>query len=93
MKRNFAGGSFLLFGLSVLLLIVLTIFDPALARLSFSTQRVITFLLLVLPAGIGAVLGIMSLVYKEGRRLSVIASIILNSLFALFHLMIILFAG
>lgn len=93
MKRNFAVGSFLFFGLSVLLLIVLTIFDPALAGLSFTTQRALTFLVLVLPAGIGIVLGIMSLSRKEGQRLFVIASIILNSLFALFHLMIILFAG
>jgi uncharacterized membrane protein YqjE len=70
MKRNFAVGLFLLFGLSVLLLIVLTIFDPALARLSFPAQRAVIFLLLVLPAGIGSVFGIMSLVYKEDRRLT-----------------------
>jgi hypothetical protein len=93
MERKFALGSFLLFGLSILLLIVLTIFDPALAGLSFATQRALTFLLLVLPAGIGIVLGITSLSRKEGQRLLAIASIILNSLFALFHLMIILFAG
>jgi len=93
MERKFALASFVLFGLSVLLLILLTIFDPVLAGLSFTTQRALTFLLLVLPAGMGIVLGIMSLSRKEGQRLLVIVSIILNSLFALFHLMIILFAG
>jgi len=93
MKVSLTGGSLLLFGLSVILLIALTLFESALAGLSIGTERIITFLLLVLPAGVGAVLGVVSLTRKEGRAWLAIAGILFNTLFALFHFMIILFAG
>ena len=50
-------------------------------------------MLFVLPAGIGALIGVMSLVYREGKTGLAITGIVLNALFALFHLMIVLFAG
>lgn len=93
MKRNLLRGSFILFGLSILLWLAITIFESSLVGISFATERLITFLLLVLPAAIGAVLGTMSLVRKEGRAGLAITAILLNVLFALFNLMIILFAG
>lgn len=93
MTRNLAGTSWLLFGLSVIIWLALTIFESALAGTSFAAQRVITFLLLVLPAGKGTILGLLSLLRKEGRRWLAVISILLNALFALFHLLIILFAG
>lgn len=93
MKRNLAGGSLLLFGVSVLLLVALTLFESALARMAPDTERIITFLLLVLPAAAGAGLGVLSLARAEGQGWMAVAGIVLNTLFALFHLMIILFAG
>lgn len=93
MKRNLASGSLLWFGLSILLLGTLTLFEPALTGLSLPAERIVTFLLLVLPAGVGLVLGILGLLRKEGRMWLAIAGILLNGLFALFHSLILLFAG
>jgi hypothetical protein len=61
--------------------------------MSTFAERIVTFVLLVLPAGIGAILGIMSLFYREGRGWLAVTGIILNTLFALFHLALVLFAG
>ena len=93
MKRSLATVSLILFGIAVVFLIAWTIFESAFAGMSTVAERIVTFALLVLPAGIGAVLGVMSLMHKEERRWLAITSILLNSLFALFHLMIVLFAG
>ena len=93
MKRSLVTGSLLFFGLSVLLQLALTRFESALVGVSPGVERVITLLLLVVPAVIGAVLGAMSIARHEGQTGRAIAGIALNSLFALFHLFLILFAG
>jgi len=93
MKVSLAGGSLLLFGLSVVLLSVLTLSESALTGMSMGAERMIAFLFLILPAGAGAVLGVMSLVRRERRAWLAITGIILNALFALFHLMVVLFSG
>lgn len=93
MKLSFGVGSMLLFGLSVVLLVVFTVFESALVGMSLQGERLITLLGLVLPAGVGAVLGAVSLSRKEGQRGLAVLGVMLNSLFALFHLMIIFFAG
>ena len=93
MKMSLAGGSLLLFGLSVVLLSALTLFESAPAGRSLVAERMITFLLLVLPAGVGAVLAVMSVARKEGRAWLARTGFILNTFFALFHFMIVLFAG
>lgn len=93
MKLNLAGRSLFLFGLSIVLLIAFTLFESALVGMSLGMERLITFLLLVLPAGAGSVLGLMSLVRKEGQVWLAITGVVLNSLFTFFHLMIVLFAG
>jgi hypothetical protein len=46
-----------------------------------------------LPAAVGAGLGVTSLTRREGRMWRAIAGIVLNTLFALFHFMIVLLAG
>jgi hypothetical protein len=92
-KRSFAAISLILFGLSVVFLIFWTVSESVFAGMSTSAERIVTFVLLVLPAGIGVVLGIMSLSYREGRRWLAITGILLNTLFALFHLALVLFAG
>ena len=93
MKLSLAGRSLLLFGLSVVLLVALTLFESALVGMSLGAERLITLLLLVLPATMGSVLGVMSLVRREGRAWLAVTGVVLNALFALFHLMIVLFAG
>lgn len=93
MRLNLATGSLLFFSLSVLLLLGLTEFESALIGLSPRLERVITVLLLVVPAVIGTVLGVMSLARKEGRTGRAMTGIILNGLFALFHLSLTFFAG
>jgi hypothetical protein len=92
-KQSLASISLVLFGLSVVFLLLWTGFESRLAGMSSAAERIITFSLLVLPAGMGAVLGAMSLAQKEEPRWLGIASLVLNTLFALFHLMIVLFAG
>lgn len=93
MKQSHATGSLLLFGLSVLFLLALTSFESAFVGMSPGMERVITVLLLVVPAVIGAVLGVMSIARNEGRTGRAIAGIILNGLFAIFHLSLTFFAG
>jgi hypothetical protein len=93
MKPVLAGRSLLLLCLSILLLVALTLFESALAGMSPGAERLVTFLGLVLPSGAGSVLGAMSLVLKEGRAWMAVTGVVLNTLFALFHLMIVLFAG
>ena len=93
MKRSLATVSLLLFGLSVLFLIAWTAFEYAFVGISPAMERILTFALLVLPAAMGAVFGAISLVKREGKTVLAITGIILNSIFALFHLMLVLFAG
>jgi len=93
MKPGFAGNSMLLFGVSVVLLLLMTLLESALTGMSTGVERLVTFLLLILPAGTGAVLGVLSLVRGEGWQWLAWTGVMLNGLFALFHLMVVLFAG
>jgi len=92
-KRSLATVSLIIFGLSVLFLLVWTMSESALVGMSVIAERVVTFALLVLPAAVGAVLGVMSLLRKEGQKGLAITGILLNTLFAAFHLLLVLFAG
>jgi hypothetical protein len=85
--------SLILFLLSVVFLGAVTLFESALVGISTGAERLLTFLLLALPAGTGSVLGAMSLVRREGRAWLAVTLVALNTLFALFHLLIVLFAG
>jgi hypothetical protein len=93
MQSGYAKTSLYLFGLSIILLIAMTAFESALVGTSQGTQRIITFLTLVLPAMAGLVFGIISVSRKEGRTALAVTGIILNTLFAIFHLLILSFAG
>ena len=93
MKRSLATRSMILFGVSVLLLLVWTASESAFIGMSAVVERIVTFVMLVLPAGLGAVFGVMSLIRKEGQKGLAITGILLNTLFAVFHLLIVLFAG
>jgi hypothetical protein len=93
MKRSLAARSMLLFGLCILILVVTTLAESALGVMSFTLQRIVTFIGFVLPAGFGCYWGVMSFVRKEGHPWLAGTGVLLNGLFAAFHLMIIFFAG
>jgi hypothetical protein len=93
MKIDLAARSLILFGVSFLVVLGLTVFESALVGTSTATQRLITLLGIVLPAGAGAVLGVLSLVRRDGRAWLAVTAILLNTAFALFYLAIVLFAG
>ena len=93
MKLSLGTKSILFFLLAVLFLVLLTLFEPSLAALSQTVERILSLLLLVLPAIIGIVFGVLSLARKESRRWLAIFGTVLNALFALFHLFLLSFAG
>jgi hypothetical protein len=91
--KSMAGRSILLFGLCVLILVVTTLSESAMGAMSLMLQRVITLIGFVGPAVVGVIFGVQSLIRKEGRPWLAFAGIVLNGLFAAFHLLIVLFAG
>jgi hypothetical protein len=93
MTRTLAGKSLLFFIICFVIVVAHTLLDATIGSWSFGVQRLIIFLGIVLPAGIGVVLGVLSLVRKEGQTWLAILGIVLNSLFAIFHVFIILLAG
>ena len=93
MQLGYAKTSLILLGVSILFLVAMTLFESALAGVSQSLERIITFLTLVLPAGVGTAFAAVSLGRREGKTWMALAALILNGLFALFHLALVLFAG
>jgi hypothetical protein len=93
MKLSLGAKSLALFLLSVLFLVLLTLFESSLAGLSLTTERILSLLLLVLPAAIGVVFGVLSTARKESKLWIGILGILLNALFALFHIFLLSFAG
>ena len=85
--------SVLFFLLSVLFLFLLTQFESALAGLSLTAERLLSLLLLIIPALVGIVFGVLSILRKESRRWLGVLGTVLNVLFALFHLFLLSFAG
>jgi hypothetical protein len=93
MTLSLGAKSIILFVLSALFLILLTLFESSLAGLSLAVEKILSLLLLVLPAVIGVVFGVLSFTRKESRPGLDIFGILLNGLFALFHLFLLSFAG
>ena len=93
MKSSLGVKSIILFLGSVLLLLLLTLFESSLVRLSLTAERIVSFILLVVPALIGTIFGGLSIARKEPRPWIGILGILLNALFALFHLFVLSFAG
>lgn len=92
---NFSLGvkSLLFFVLSVVLLVLLTLFESSLTGLPAIAERIFSIILLVLPGVIGILLGVMGIVRKESRSWMAYLGILLNAIFALFHLFVLSFAG
>jgi len=93
MKLSLGAKSIFLFVSSALFLILVTLFESSLAGLSLAVEKILILLLLVLPALIGVVFGVLSFTRKESKPWIAILGILLNGLFALFHLFLLSFAG
>ena len=75
----------LLFLVSLAMLWILTLFESFLSGLTTSVERLLSALILVLPAAVGVVFCI----YKKRT----IAGILLNGAFALFNILVLGFSG
>ena len=93
MKRNFASTSILLFLLSLAMLWILTLFESFLSGLTTAMERLVSALILVLPAAVGVAFGVMSLRRREPKPWIAIAGILLNGAFAIFNILVLAFAG
>ena len=93
MNLSFGMRSLWLFALSVVFLVLLTLFESLLAGLSSSMERLVSFLLLVAPGMLGVSVGVLGVVRKESKTWLAYLGILLNALFALFHLLVLSFAG
>ena len=91
--NTLAGRSLALLLLSVVFLILITVFESSLAAMSPTGERILSLLLLVLPAVVGSGLGILSVIRKEPRSWLGLLGAVLNGLFALFHIFLLSFAG
>lgn len=92
-KLSLGAKSLVFFGLSVVFLILLTLFEAGLSGLSLFSEKLISVLLLVFPSAVGAVLGMLSMIRKEPKPWKGMFGTVLNALFALFHIFVISFAG
>lgn len=92
---NFSLGvkSLLLFVLSVVFLVLLTLFESSLTGLPAIAERIFSIVLLISPGVIGILLGVMGIIRKETRSWIAYLGILLNAIFALFHLFVLSFAG
>ena len=93
MNMGLGAKSLALFALSVLFLILITLFEASLSGMSLTAEKILSALLLVVPAVIGIVLGMLAINRKEPNRWMAISGILLNTLFALFQIFVISFAG
>ena len=93
MKLSLGAKSIVLFALSILFLVLLTVFESSLSALSLTAERAISAFLLVLPAVIGIVFGIRGIIGKEPKPWVAILGVLLNTLFALFFIFLLSFAS
>jgi|WetSurMetagenome_2_1015567.scaffolds.fasta_scaffold511633_2 hypothetical protein len=93
MKSSLASTSLLLFIISLAMLWIMTLLESFLSGLTTGMERLISALILVLPASVGVVFGILSLRRNEPKPWIAIAGILLNGAFALFNLLVLAFAG
>jgi len=85
--------SIILLAVSIIALLLLSAFESAFSGLSTYMERIISFILLVLPGIAGVVFGVLSLVKKEPQKWIAILGVVLNGLFAMFMLFVLAFAG
>lgn len=93
MKLTLGAKSLILFGISILFLILITVFESLLSGFSNTAERILSLVLLVAPGFVGVVIGVLGVLRKEPRLWMAYLGILLNGLFALFQLLVISFAG
>jgi len=93
MNLSLGAKSIAFFGLAVFFLLLLTLFESSLSGMSLTAETMISALLLVLPAVIGVVFGVLSILRKESQPWMAILGVLLNALFALFFIFLLSFAG
>jgi hypothetical protein len=93
MKASLASTSLLLFIISLAMLWIMTLFESFLSGLTTGMERLISALILILPASVGVVFGILSLRRQEPKPWIAIAGILLNGAFAIFNVLVLAFAG
>ena len=72
---------------------ILTLFESFLSGLTTSMERLISVLILVVPAATGVVFGVLSLRRKEPKPWIAVVGILLNGAFAIFNILVLSFAG
>jgi hypothetical protein len=82
-----------MFIISLAMLWVLTLFESFLTGLTTAMERLVSALILVLPAVIGVVFGILSLRRNEPKPWIAVAGILLNGAFAIFNILVLAFGG
>ena len=93
MRLSLGAKSLVLFVISLLSLMLLTLFESSLTDLSPAVERIISVLFFVLPGVIGIVFAVMSILRNETKRWMAYLGILLNALFALFHIFVLSFSG
>lgn len=82
-----------LFGLSVLFLLLLTSFESLLSGLSLGMEKIISAVLLVMPALAGTAFGLLAILRREAKFWIGALGVLLNTLFAAFFIFLLSFAG
>ena len=77
----------------LIFLVTSTVFDSSLGNLSLVTQRWIGFITLVLPAVVGAILGLIGLLQRQHKKGLAGLGLLLNILIAAFFAAVLSFAG
>ncbi len=93
MNPSLAAKSLILFGISLLFLVLLTQFESLLIGVPEAAERLLSAMLLILPGILGVELGALSLRRNEQKPGMAIVGITLNALSALFHRFVLMFAG
>ena len=93
MKNRYASISLILFIVSLTMLWLLTLFEALLVGLTTGEERIISALLLVVPAIVGVTFGVVSLQRREPKPWIAVAGILLNGCFAIFNILVLFFAG
>lgn len=90
--RDYAAHSIALFLVSISAVALTTLFERKLVGLSMAAERWLGFATIVMPAVIGACLGIAGIASGRRRALSA-AALVLNALVAAFFALVLSFAG
>jgi hypothetical protein len=82
-----------MFIISLAMLWILTLLESFLSGLTMAMERLVSVLVLILPAVAGVAFGVLSLRRKEPEPWVAIAGILLNGAFAIFNVLVLAFAG